>query len=77
MQVAHNLVKELIKYLRKSDTRLTTLQRISVVMVSYHSFSETHNPVQLLTSLNWLSRNIISANILPFYCACVLLKLVF
>ncbi|VDM30899.1 unnamed protein product [Hydatigera taeniaeformis] len=32
MQVAHNLVKELIKYLRKSDTRLTTLQRISVVM---------------------------------------------
>ncbi|KAL5970594.1 hypothetical protein TSMEX_001653 [Taenia solium] len=33
MQVAHNLVKELIKYLRKSDTRLTTLQRISVVML--------------------------------------------
>nr|CDS19540.1 protein efr3 a [Echinococcus granulosus] len=33
MQVAHNLVKELINYLRKSDTRLTTLQRISVVMV--------------------------------------------
>ncbi|KAL5107823.1 hypothetical protein TcWFU_006064 [Taenia crassiceps] len=33
MQVAHNLVKELIKYLRKSDTKLTTLQRISVVMV--------------------------------------------
>lgn len=34
MQVAHNLVKELIKYLRKNDNRLTTLQRISVVMVS-------------------------------------------
>ncbi|CDS37597.1 protein efr3 a [Echinococcus multilocularis] len=33
MQLAHNLVKELINYLRKSDTRLTTLQRISVVMV--------------------------------------------
>ncbi|VDN98939.1 unnamed protein product [Rodentolepis nana] len=33
MQVAHNLVKELIKYLRKNDNRLTTLQRISVVMV--------------------------------------------
>ncbi|EUB64033.1 Protein EFR3 A [Echinococcus granulosus] len=38
MQVAHNLVKELINYLRKSDTRLTTLQRISVVMVSCHPF---------------------------------------
>uniref|UniRef100_A0A5K3EGJ2 Protein EFR3 homolog A n=2 Tax=Mesocestoides corti TaxID=53468 RepID=A0A5K3EGJ2_MESCO len=33
MQVAHNLVKELINYLRRNDTRLTTLQRISVVMV--------------------------------------------
>ncbi|VUZ44771.1 unnamed protein product [Hymenolepis diminuta] len=33
MQVAHNLVKELIKYLRKNDNRLTTLQRISVVTV--------------------------------------------
>ncbi|KAM7542175.1 hypothetical protein Aperf_G00000017111 [Anoplocephala perfoliata] len=40
MQVAHNLVKELIKYLRKNDSKLTTLQRISVVMSSHRLQNE-------------------------------------
>ena len=54
MQVAHNLVKELIKYLRKNDNKLTTLQRISVVMVRHYSTSLVRRLLIILLFTSYL-----------------------